>query len=91
MISTMVKKKDLGLWEENLVEGHMYIMNNFKILKNQEQFQVCEHPYKLLSIRSTTIKEQIISSIPLKIYIFKSIKDIVDGNFSVDLVYVRYI
>ena len=38
--------------------GQPYIMHNFKILKNQGQFQVCEDPYKLLFIGATTIKEQ---------------------------------
>ena len=45
MIPTMVKKKDIGLWEEKLVEGHTYIMHNFKIMKNEGQFRVCDHPY----------------------------------------------
>ena len=35
MISAMVKKEDLCLWEEKVVEGQTYIMHNFKILKNQ--------------------------------------------------------
>ncbi|XP_027932719.1 uncharacterized protein LOC114188320 [Vigna unguiculata] len=39
MIPTMVKKEDIGLWEEKLVEGHTYIMHNFKIMKNQGQFR----------------------------------------------------
>jgi len=56
MIPAMVKKEDLGLWEEKLVEGQTYIMHNFKILKNQGQFRVCDHPYKLLFIGATTIK-----------------------------------
>ncbi|XP_027935594.1 uncharacterized protein LOC114190767 [Vigna unguiculata] len=87
MIAAMVRKEDLCLWEEKVVEGQTYIMHNFKILKNQGQFRVCEHPYKLLFIGATTIKQQPISSIPLNVYNFKSIEDIVDGNYSADLVY----
>ncbi|XP_027905863.1 uncharacterized protein LOC114165436 [Vigna unguiculata] len=63
MIPAMVKKEDIDLWEEKLVEGHTYIMHNFKIMKNQGQFRVCDHPYKLLFIGATTIKEQPISNI----------------------------
>jgi len=62
-------------------------MHNFKILKNQGQFWVCVHPYKLLFIGATTIKEQPILSIPVSVYNFKSIEDIVDGNYVADLVY----
>ena len=91
MIAAMVRKEDLCLWEEKVVEGQTYIMHNFKILKNQGQFRVCEHPYKLLFIGATTIKQQPISSIPLNVYNFKSIEDIVDGNYSADLVYGMYI
>ena len=91
MIPAMVNKEDLGLWEEKVVEGQTYIMHNFKILKNQGQFWVCEHPYKLLLIGATTIKQQPISSIPLNIYNFKSIEDIVDENYYTDLVYGMYI
>ena len=87
MIPAMVKKEDLGLWEEKLVEGQTYIMHNFKILKNHGQFRVCDHPYKLLFIGATTIKEQAISSIPVSVYKFKSIEDIVDGNYAADLLY----
>jgi len=35
MIPAMVKKEDLSLWEEKVVEGHTYILHNFKILKNK--------------------------------------------------------
>jgi len=44
-----------------------------------------------LFIGATTIKEHPISNIPLNVYNFKSIEDIVDGNFYVDLVFGRYI
>ena len=56
-------------------------------MKNQGQFLVCDHPYKLLFIGATTSKEQPILSIPVSVYNFKSIEDIVDGNYAVDLVY----
>jgi len=65
-----------------LVEGQTYVMHNFKILKNQRQYRVCEHPYKLLFIGATTIKPQEIVNVPIRVYNFKSIKEIVDGTYS---------
>jgi len=41
----MDKKEYLGLWEDKLVEEKSYIMHNFKILTNQGQYQVCNHPF----------------------------------------------
>jgi len=38
-----------------------------------------------LFIRATTIKEHLFPTIPMKIFKFESIKDIVDGNFAADL------
>jgi len=60
-------------------------MHNFKILKNEGQYRVCEHPYKLLFIGATSVKLQAIAKLPMKAYNFKSIKDIVSGNFIPDL------
>jgi len=39
----------------------------------------------LLFIGATTIKEYLLHTIPMKIFKFKSIKDIVDDNFIADL------
>ena len=68
-----------------MIEGETYIMHNFKILKNEGQYRVCEHPYKLLFIGATSVKLQAIAKLPMKAYSFKSIKDIVSGNFIPDL------
>jgi len=43
---------------------------------------VCEHPYKLMFIGATTIKPQEIANMPIRVYNFKSIKEIVDGTYS---------
>lgn len=65
-----------------MIEGQTYVMHNFKILKNQGQYRVCEHPYKLMFIGATTIKPQEIANVPMRVYNFKSIKEIVDGTYS---------
>ena len=59
----MVKKEDLGLWEDKLVKGKTYIMNNFKFVTNQGQYYVYDHPFKLLFIRATSVKEQLLPTI----------------------------
>jgi len=52
-------------------------MHNFKILKNDVQFKVCEHPFKLLFIGATFVRPQPIADVPKKVYEFQSIKEIV--------------
>ncbi|XP_027904305.1 uncharacterized protein LOC114164038 [Vigna unguiculata] len=81
VIVAMIKKEDMGVWEEKLKEGESYIMHNFKLLKNRAQYRVCEHPFKLLFIGATSIRAQPIASIPRKLWKFKSIKDIIDGKY----------
>jgi len=73
IILGLVKKEDLGLWEDKLIEGKSYIMNNFKILINQGQC-VFDHPFKLLFTGEITIKEQLLHAIPMRIFKFKSIR-----------------
>ena len=79
------------MWEQKLVEGKSYIINNFKILTNQGQYRVCDHSFKLLFIGATTIKEQLLTTISMKVFKFKSIKDIVDGNFATDLLVGKFV
>ncbi|XP_027938453.1 replication protein A 70 kDa DNA-binding subunit E-like [Vigna unguiculata] len=85
VIPAMIKKEDIATWEDKVKEGESYIMHNFKILNNRAQYRVCDHPYKLLFIGATSVRRQPIASIPAKVWKFKSIKDIIDGNYSADL------
>ncbi|XP_027915952.1 uncharacterized protein LOC114175379 [Vigna unguiculata] len=82
VIPAMIKKEDISTWEDKLKEGESYIMHNFKILNNRAQYRVCDHPFKLLFIGATFVRRQPIASIPTKVWKFKSIKDIIDGNYS---------
>jgi len=84
VIPAMIKKEDIATWEDKLKEGKSYIMHNFKIHNNRAQYRVCDHPFKLLFIGETSVWRQPIASIPAKVWKFKSIKDIIDGNYSAD-------
>ncbi|WVY95059.1 hypothetical protein V8G54_034147 [Vigna mungo] len=81
LISAVVKKEDLVVWESRLVKNETYVMHNFKILKNQPQYRVCDHDYKLIFIGATIVKVQPLPNIPMKLFNFKSIKQIKDGDF----------
>jgi len=43
-----------------LVEGETYIIHNFKILKNEGQYRICEYPFKLLFIVATSVSPNLL-------------------------------
>ncbi|XP_027922825.1 uncharacterized protein LOC114180725 [Vigna unguiculata] len=89
-IHCIVKNDEFDMWDGKLKEGDTYIMHNFKIVKNDGQYRVCDHPFKLLFIGATSVRPQPIANIPNSVYQFRSIKEVVAGNFSPDLLIERY-
>ena len=73
------------MWQDKLVAGNTYIMNNIKYVTNQGQYYVYDHPFKLLFIGATFVKEQLFLTILMKIFKFKFIKGVVNSNFLPDL------
>jgi len=73
-----------------LKEGDTYIMHNFKIVKNDGQYRVCALPFKLLFIGATFVRPQAIANVPKKVYQFRSIKEVVVGNLSPNLLIRMY-
>ena len=90
VIPLMIKKEDISTWEDKLKEGDNYIMHNFKILNNRAQYRICDHPFKLLIIGATSVRRQPIANIPAKVWKFKSIKDIIDGHYSTNLLVSKF-
>jgi len=65
-------------------------MNNFKSVTNQCQYYVYDHPFKLLFIGATSVKEQLLPTIPMKIFKFKFIKGVLNANFFLDLLVGKF-
>jgi len=65
-------------------------MHNFKILKNRAQYRVCDHPFKLIFIGAMSVRPQPIVGIPAKVWKFKSVKDIIYGQYSADLLVGKF-
>ncbi|RZC25573.1 hypothetical protein D0Y65_004316, partial [Glycine soja] len=49
-IHVVCKANQLKSWKADLKENSTYVMHNFKVVKNDGQFRVCEHEYKLLDL-----------------------------------------
>jgi len=73
-----------------LKEGDTYIIHNFKIVKNDGQYRVCEHSFKLLFIGATSVCPQAIANVPKNVYQFRSIKEVVASNLFPDLLIGMY-
>ncbi|KAH1247368.1 hypothetical protein GmHk_06G017282 [Glycine max] len=56
-------------------------MHNFKVVKNDGQFRVCEHEYKLFFIGVTVVREANLHELPFKEFRFVEFANVVAGNF----------
>ncbi|KAL5147164.1 Replication protein A DNA-binding subunit B [Glycine soja] len=70
-IHAICKSDHLKSWKADLKENCTYVMHNFKVVKNDGQFRVCEHEYK----------EADLHELPFKEFIFVEFANVVAGNF----------
>ena len=75
------KADQLKSWKADLKENSTYVMHNFKVVKNDGQFRVCEHEYKLVFIGVTVVKEADLHQLPFKEFRFVEFGNVVGGNF----------
>ena len=47
-IHVVCKQDQLKSWKADLMENCTYVMHNFKVMKNDGQFRICDHQYKLV-------------------------------------------
>ncbi|KAG5054981.1 hypothetical protein GLYMA_03G121900v4 [Glycine max] len=65
----------------DLKENCTYVMHNFKVLKNNGQYRVCDHQFKLVFIGVTVVRECVLGDIPFRKYRFAGFADVVAGQF----------
>ncbi|XP_014617113.1 uncharacterized protein [Glycine max] len=80
-IHAICKSDHLKSWKVDLKENCTYVMHNFKVVKNDGQFRVCEHEYKLFFIGVTVVKEVDLHELPFKEFRFVEFANVVAGNF----------
>ncbi|KAL2977312.1 hypothetical protein AAZX31_13G059600 [Glycine max] len=78
-IHDVCKADQLKSWKANLKENSTYVMHNFKVVKNDGQFRVCEHEYKLVFIGVTVVREADLHELPFKEFRFVEFGNV--GNF----------
>ncbi|KAG4918338.1 hypothetical protein JHK82_055793 [Glycine max] len=80
-IHAICKSDHLKSWKADLKENCTYVMHNFKVVKNDDQFRVCEHEYKLFFIGVTVVREADLHELPFKEFRFVEFANVVAGNF----------
>ncbi|KAG4926702.1 hypothetical protein JHK82_052488 [Glycine max] len=65
----------------DLKENCTYVMHNFKVLKNNGQYRVCDHKFKLVFIGVTVVRECVLGDIPFRKYRFVGFADVVADQF----------
>ncbi|XP_028186524.1 uncharacterized protein LOC114373197 [Glycine soja] len=65
----------------DLKENCTYVMHNFKVLKNNGQYRVCDHQFKLVFIGVIVVRECVLGNIPFRKYRFVGFADVVAGQF----------
>ena len=64
----------------DLKENCTYVMHNFKVLKNNGQYRVCDHQFKLVFIGVTVVRECVLGDIPFRKYRFAGFANVVAGQ-----------
>ncbi|KAG5026530.1 hypothetical protein JHK86_022444 [Glycine max] len=80
-IHAICKSDHLKSWKADLKENCTYVMHNFKVVKNDGQFRVCEHEYKLFFIGVTVVREADLHELPFKEFRFVEFANVVASNF----------
>ncbi|KAG5001535.1 hypothetical protein JHK87_022607 [Glycine soja] len=89
-IHAICKSDHLKSWKADLKENCTYVMHNFKVVKNDGQFRVCEHEYKLFFIGVTVVREADLHELPFKEFRFVEFANVVAGNFVSGLLVGEY-
>ncbi|KAG4941138.1 hypothetical protein JHK87_045009 [Glycine soja] len=90
-IHAICKSDHLKSWKADLKENCTYVMHNFKVVKNDGQFRVCEHEYKLFFIGVTVVREADLHELPFKEFRFVEFANVVAGNFVSGLLFLSYL
>jgi hypothetical protein len=81
-IQAIIVKDDIGKWGSILIEQKTYVMQNFKVLKNDLQIKLCDHPCKMIIHGGSVINEHPFPDIPQTKVESKTFAEILTGKMS---------
>ena len=71
-------------------ENSTYVMHNFKVLKNDGEFRVCDHRYKLAFTRVTVVRQSDLNSLPFRKFKFADFSNVIASDFQTGLLVGRF-
>ncbi|KAG4937065.1 hypothetical protein JHK85_051984 [Glycine max] len=79
--------------DADLKENLTYVMHNFKVIKNDGKFRVCDHGYKLCFTGVTVVRQCDMERLPFRKFRFVDFSSVIAGHFQIGLLVVvfRYV
>ncbi|KAG4912136.1 hypothetical protein JHK86_052569 [Glycine max] len=84
-IHVVCKQDQLKSWKADLMENCTYVMHNFKVMKNDGQFRIFDHQYKLVFTGVTVVRQSDLEDLPFKKYKFADFTNVIAGLFQPEL------
>ncbi|AES62030.1 uncharacterized protein [Medicago truncatula] len=81
-IQAIIVKDDIAKWGSILIEQKTYVMQNFKVLNNDLQIKLCDHPCKIIIHGRSVIYEHPFPDIPLTKVEFKTFSQVLTRKMS---------
>ncbi|KAG5054876.1 hypothetical protein JHK85_007386 [Glycine max] len=79
--------------DADLKENLTYVMHNFKVMKNDGKFRICDHEYKLSFTRVIVVRQSNMEHLPFRKFKFVDFSTVIAGHFQTGLLVVvfRYV
>ncbi|KAG4962963.1 hypothetical protein JHK82_039641 [Glycine max] len=89
-IHVVCKTDRLKSWKADLKENCTYVMHNFKVMKNDGQFRVYEHQYKLVFTGVSVVRQSNLDHLPFKEFKFVEFSNVIASDFEAGLLVGSY-
>ncbi|KAG5071600.1 hypothetical protein JHK86_006811 [Glycine max] len=89
-IHVVCKQDQLKSWKMDLKENCTYVMHNFKVIKNDGQYRVCDHQYKLAFTRVIVVMQSDLDGLPFKNFKFAEFANVIVGRFQPSLLVGKF-
>ena len=66
-------------------ENLTYVMHNFKVMKNDGKFRICDHEYKLSFTRVIVVRQSNMEHLPFRKFKFVDFSTVIAGHFQTGL------
>ncbi|KAG5051954.1 hypothetical protein JHK87_004152 [Glycine soja] len=84
-IHVVCKQDQLKSRKANLKENLTYVMHNFKVIKNDGKFRVCDHEYKLCFTGVTVVRQCDMEQLHFRKFRFVDFFSVIAGHFKIGL------